>query len=156
MDYPEVRRVALLSIHPQHAQAILEGRKTVEFRKRRIDDSIRIVVLYATAPTKKVVGFFYLGAQDTGSPTEIWERHRAQGGIPRTLFRDYYSGTATAVAMVISQAVALAHPVDLRRVARGRTPPQSFAYLAAKEPLRSILNEASEGVELIHSNCSRN
>ena len=51
-------QVALLSIHPVYAQGIIDGRKTVEFRRRAFGKSVTHVVVYATAPVRKVVGAF--------------------------------------------------------------------------------------------------
>ena len=68
-----VGRVALMSIHPEYANAILAGRKTVEFRKRPIGDDVTHVIVYATAPTGAVVGAFTVTGQDTTSLTRLWE-----------------------------------------------------------------------------------
>lgn len=124
-----VRRVALLAIHPEHANAILEGRKTVEFRKRRLDPDIRHVLLYATSPTKGVVGYFRVASLDQGSPTSIWKRHGDQGAICRRRFRSYYSGAKTAVAIVVDAATSFGRPVPLGDISKSATPPQSFSYL---------------------------
>lgn len=134
-----VPRVALLAIHPEHARAILEGRKLVEFRKRRLANSIDVVLLYATAPTRRVIGYFEVANQDSASPTSIWERHGLQGCISRTLFRGYYAGSSQAVAVVISRAKALEAPLELRELGVA-TPPQSFQYLSARDvPLSARL-----------------
>lgn len=124
-----LRRVAVLAIHPEHAQAIIEGRKRVEFRKRRLHPSIEHVVMYATAPTGKVVGFFRIASLDAASPTAIWDRYKHDGAIPRRLFRGYYSGARLAVAWVIDHVTALGSPLPLRRIHPDAFPPQSFAYL---------------------------
>ena len=44
------RRIALMSIRPQFAAAILDGSKRVEFRKRPLAADIGTVVIYATKP----------------------------------------------------------------------------------------------------------
>ena len=126
---PTTRRVALLAIHPEHATAILEGRKTVEFRKRRLASEIEHVPLYATWPMQKVVGYFRIARLDQGSPTSIWQKHGDRGAISRRRFRDYFAGTKTAVAIVVDIATSFDAPVSLRDVSGGAAPPQSFAYL---------------------------
>jgi predicted transcriptional regulator len=49
-------RVALLSIHKRHADAILDGSKTIELRKCPPKQPISHVLLYVTQPTARVVG----------------------------------------------------------------------------------------------------
>lgn len=124
-----VRRVALLAIHPEHAVAILEGRKRVEFRKRMLDPSIEHVLLYATSPLQSIVGFFRVASMDQGSPTAIWNKHGDRGGVPRRLFREYYSGSRKAVAILVASATAFEQPVPLEDLGADTAPPQSFTYL---------------------------
>ncbi len=52
MDSIEVGCIALMSIHPQYANAIVEGTKRVEFRKRPLARNVTHVIVYATAPVK--------------------------------------------------------------------------------------------------------
>lgn len=50
-------RVAILSVHPQWAQRILDGTKTVELRRQRLPfESGTRLVLYATSPEQRLVG----------------------------------------------------------------------------------------------------
>ena len=58
-------RVALMSIHPRYAHAILEGRKTVEFRKRPLAEDVTHVVIYSTVPDRAVIGYFTVDGQET-------------------------------------------------------------------------------------------
>ncbi len=61
-------RVALMSIHQRWAEAIVDGRKRVEFRKRRLAEDIRTVLIYATAPTSQVIGQFTIDENDHRHP----------------------------------------------------------------------------------------
>jgi len=133
-----LRRVALLAIHPEHATAILEGRKTVEFRKRAMDHSIEQVLLYATSPAQKIVGAFRIARIDQGSPTAIWIKHGGCGAIPRRLFRDYFSGSSTAVAIVVGSAIAFTTPLSLGALPSGPPAPQSFVYLSGDATSRVL------------------
>ncbi len=121
--------VALIAIHPQHAEAILAGRKSVEFRKRMFRQPVSHVLLYATAPVKGVVGWFVLDGMDEDSPTAIWRRHGERGAITRSHYRNYYRGSRSAVALKVKRPVALDEPLPLDAVVPGGRPPQSFAYV---------------------------
>jgi len=122
-------RVALMSIHPVYAEAIFDGAKTVEFRKRRLAADIKTVIVYATAPVSRVLGTFNIDEIVEDSPTAIWSRYGKHGVIERTAFFSYYEGKETAVAIIVEEATSFDEPLPLNEVEPSSTAPQSFAYL---------------------------
>src|SRR5438128_2717444 len=124
-----MRRFFLLSIKPEYSDRIFSGEKKFELRKRRL--GIRrgdIVVVYTSSPTRALTGAF-MAMGELELPVEImWARHRAQLGIERGAFDEYFDGSESAVAIPIGKAVRIpAIPLpDLRRFRPGFTPPQSF------------------------------
>ena len=46
----------LLSIKPQYAKVILEGKKQYEFRKSKPKNGVNRIIFYASSPQKQVVG----------------------------------------------------------------------------------------------------
>ncbi len=44
-------RHVVMSVHPRFAEAIMDGRKKIEFRKRPLADDVSVVWVYATAPS---------------------------------------------------------------------------------------------------------
>jgi predicted transcriptional regulator len=130
MDETVSGGIALLSIHPRFASAILKGTKSVEFRKRFFSRRVGYVVLYATAPIKKIVGCFAIASIERAMPEVIWDRHGANGGITREEFRNYYGDSTMAVAIAVRRAVPFEDPLPLACVlGSGKRAPQSFAYL---------------------------
>lgn len=124
--------VALMSIHPKYAHAILDGKKTVEFRKRRLREGITHVVIYATRPEKVVLGYFEVGSQEEETPRGLWERFGADGVIDESDFFSYYDGKATAVGITVANATKLRAPRHLGEALGVSRPPQSFQYLPAR------------------------
>lgn len=125
-------RVALMAIRKRYADAIMDGTKQVEFRKRRLADDIETVWVYATAPVSKVIGHFSVHEVVSGTPQSIWEQFGSVGVIEHDAFFDYYEGRDTAVAIVVGTAERLAAPVGLDEIEPRPAIPQSFAYLAAE------------------------
>lgn len=111
----------------------MDGRKQVEFRKRRLAPDINTVLVYATAPVSKIIGSFTVDRIESGSPAEIWERFGQVGVIPKDEFFDYYEGAHSAVAIVVSGAERFEVPISLESMEPRPAVPQSFAYLAAGE-----------------------
>lgn len=122
-------QVAVLSIHPRFADAIMSGVKKVEFRKAPLRITTTHVLVYATAPVQRIVGAFRVAGCDISPPGELWERYGTVGGISRDDFDAYYAGRDIGVAIRIDGQPV---PLDLPLHATGTTtPPQSFAYARA-------------------------
>jgi len=122
--------VALLSVKPHYANAILNGKKKVEFRKRKFGRAVSHVVIYATAPIMRIVGWFKVGLLHELSPENLWRKFSTVGGISRDDFRAYYSGVSSGVAIDVTAAQPLRKPLALTRISSS-PPPQSYSYLPA-------------------------
>ncbi len=121
--------VVLLSIHPTYAEAILDGRKQVEFRRRPFAEGVTHVVLYATAPVKRIVGAFEVETVDFTTPSAAWQQYHEVGAVDRATFDAYYKGAGEAHVIRIRSAEALGHPVPLSEIDSSLRAPQSFVYL---------------------------
>ena len=124
------RRVALLSIHPRHATAILGGAKTVELRRTALPADVSHVVVYVTSPVKTILGWFEVEAIERDRPWRLWEKHGSATGITRTEFRSYFDGANEGTAISVRRVVTLKKPVQLSAI-RAKTPPQNFSYVDA-------------------------
>ena len=129
--------IALLSIKPQYANAILDGRKKVEFRKRVFARAVTHIVIYATAPIGRIVGWFKVGKTAEKSPAALWRSFSKVGGITAKDFNAYYKNAALGVAIGVSNPRRLPKPVAVSRV--GATPPQSYAYLPPSALARIVV-----------------
>ena len=125
------QRSALMSIRPKFARAILDGSKTVEFRKRALAKDVQRVVIYTTSPVQAVVGEFMIGAQVVASPSALWRRFSKVAGIDRAAFFRYFDGTTDAVGIMIESVVEYKTPRSLDEIEPGARPPQSFMYITA-------------------------
>ena len=129
MAQEEAGRVVLLSIHPRYADAILAGRKRVEFRRRPLADRITHIVIYATSPVQQVIGSFEVEPVEATSPDGAWGSYHEVGGIEREAFDDYYEGAIEAHVIRIGRAHALDRPLTLAEIDPNLRAPQSFTYL---------------------------
>jgi predicted transcriptional regulator len=127
------RRVALMAIHPEYADAILAGRKIVEFRKRSPAPDIESVFIYATSPVQKIVGEFGIDRIVRGTPTEIWRTFGGGGSIARLDFDRYYQNSRTAVALVVRWVRRLDSALPLSALTPTPTAPQSFSYVLSHQ-----------------------
>jgi predicted transcriptional regulator len=124
-------RVALFSIHPHYADAILAGTKSVEFRRQGLPDDVTHVVIYSTAPVQRIVGMFEIADIDKTSPTRAWKKYGPVGGIAQTPFERYYTGAMNAYVIRVRNACRFDTPVALTDLDPNMRPPQSYMYLTA-------------------------
>ena len=129
-------RTIFLAIRPRHALAILTGTKTVELRRTppRIATPT-LAYLYASSPTKAVIGSCRITHVEQLRLDELWHRHGAATGISHADFLAYFEGVDEGNALHIEAATPLSTPVSLdhlRERWRGFHPPQSFRYLTPR------------------------
>ena len=123
----------VLSLKPRHAEAILAGSKTVEFRRTR--PRVRTAtpaLLYATTPVRALVGTCIVTAVESGHPAALWHAHGARSGLDHGEFLSYFEGLHTGSALSLASPRRLSRPIpllELRSTPNGFHPPQSFAYV---------------------------
>lgn len=121
-----------LSVHPRWAQKIVDGIKTVEFRRRAptLRPGSRALI-YSTSPECSIVASAIVLRVENLSPTELWNRYETSGAVPREEFDAYFLGSDSGVAIVLSHVRELQSPVSLstlRTHSRIR-PAQGWRYL---------------------------
>lgn len=126
-------RVALMSIRPEFADAILSGEKVVEFRKRPVADDVSHVLIYATMPVGSLLGWFAVRGQTTMSPEGLWSTFRAVGGISKSRFFEYYEQRERGTGILVDTAARFSKPFPLTELGTSLRPPQSFQYLTASQ-----------------------
>jgi predicted transcriptional regulator len=119
----------LISIHPQHVAKILSGEKRFEFRKRVPPDTVRRMVIYATAPVMKVVAIAEINGKLSAKPENIWKRTRHASGITKKFFNDYFQQRDVAHALEIGLVTELDSPLPLSDIRPDLVAPQSYAFL---------------------------
>ena len=139
--------VVLLPIKPRYAQPIMSGHKRVEFRKTVFARVPSHVVVYASSPVQKVLGYFKVSDIDVAAVDALWAKYAPVGGIDKDDFVRYYAGREAGVAVGVGQVTAAAIPVGLADLGMDHRPPQNFMYVAP-----DVL-QALRSVRLPHTGC---
>ena len=120
----------LLSIKPEHARKIFDFTKKYEFRRaihKRAD--IDTVVVYASAPLKKVIGEFKIDYIIKSDIETLYNRTNKSGGISRSLFFNYFKNKKDGYAIRIKDVKRYEPSLSLEDDFKIKYPPQSFLYL---------------------------
>lgn len=127
---------ALISIRPGYADAILDGTKTIELRRRipELANGTRLWI-YATRPTAAVVGVATISDVNRAHPRTIWRKHRDGAGVDHASFMVYFKGAQEAVAILLAAAKRVG-PItieELREIRDRFHPPQVVLHLTNAE-----------------------
>lgn len=118
----------LLSIKPEYAKAILEGKKQFEFRKTKCKKDTTRIIFYASSPQKEVVGEAEIDAILEDTPVRIWEQAKDAAGVSKKFFGRYYAGRDKAIAYRLKNVKVYEHPKELSEYGIAHAP-QSFIYI---------------------------
>lgn len=132
-------RVALFSIHKRHADAILDGSKTIELRKRLPRQPVSHLLLYVTEPMARVVGVVEVDEVLHHGDRQFaafwacfgWRATTTTMDEARAYFDDARDHEHVGSGILLGKAVRFP-PLPLSAFGIQR-PPQSFCYVRADE-----------------------
>ena len=119
----------LLSVKPEFVEKIFAGTKKYEFRKSLFKRSgVKYVVIYASAPIKRVVGEFEIDDILSDGVDIVWDKTKKYSGITKAFYKSYFQNRK------IANAIKIGH---IRKYEKARQlsdyniqqAPQSFCYI---------------------------
>ena len=82
----------LLSIKPHFAESIFEGSKHFEYRRTIFKEHVTTIIVYASSPTRKVIGEFEVDGIIYDTPEMIWRQTKENAGVSKEFFFEYFGG----------------------------------------------------------------
>ncbi|MDQ8184293.1 ASCH domain-containing protein [Pelagicoccus sp. SDUM812002] len=125
------QKAVLLSIHPRYANAIFDGTKTVELRRRIPSlQAGDLVIVYVTSPVCEIQGVFTVESLESGNIERLWRKVGSNSQVDYQDFKDYFDGLESGFGIVIDEVFKLPRPTSLSAMReRNIQPPQGFRYL---------------------------
>ena len=118
----------LMSIKLKYATQILNGAKTVEYRKNRFRrQNGEAIVIYTTSPIMKVIGEVKLVGMLEDRPEIIWKKICHSGGINKMAYDDYFKGKDKAIAYMLGKVEKYENELKISDF-HIHVPPQSYVY----------------------------
>ncbi|MCM3782781.1 hypothetical protein M3231_07330 [Neobacillus mesonae] len=137
LDLP--KRYIILSLQPGPYQEIINGKKTIEFRRRFIKEPAAAFV-YVSSPVKQIKAFIEFGMpihEEIEKLASIAEQHEPGSGPG---IREYFSGLTAGYAIpILSCKEFTPLSLELLKGAYQFNPPQSYMNLAANPRLEQAL-----------------
>lgn len=131
---PAAGRAIVLSIKPKYADLILQGVKTVEFRRSWASEPVDLIAIYASAPVQRIVGIVKVSEVVEATKTRLWgyccERG---GGLLRRELREYFKGKSKGYAVLLTEVQRFEKPLLPIAIFQNFVPPQSFRYMTSDE-----------------------
>lgn len=129
----------LMSLRPEFAESILQGRKTIEFRRRfskKYEGAT--IVFYISHPVKQFMFTATIAKVDHRQTEFLWNDYHEEGGISQSYFDQYFSGTTYGYAIRLSNVTKIPNQIELeqaKEISPKFRPPQSFQKLQPRSPL---------------------
>ena len=121
-------RKILVSIHPEHVKNIINGTKKFEYRTKAAKSDVKKIIIYETAPIKKVVAEAEIIEVLRMKPENLWEETKKQSGITKSFFDSYFENRDVAYAYRLGKVKVYKESKTLEEFGL-RCAPQSFAYV---------------------------
>lgn len=134
----------LMSLRPEFAELILQGRKTIELRRKfskKYEGAT--IVFYITHPVKQFMFTAKITQVDHSQKKRIWNTYQQECGISEAAFDQYFTGTDHGYAIHLSNVKPIPNQLVLehaRKVYPQLRPPQSFQMLEPTSPLLRALD----------------
>lgn len=132
-----MKNTIIISIKPKYIEKIFSGEKRWEYRKS-FPDGVEAMLIYATAPIKKIVGIAFVEKVMRAYGANIWMRTKGYGGISMEEFMKYANNN-TICAVKMNSVWRLSEPIDLKF-----RPPQSYMFSTAEKHVDIVNNEIVE------------
>jgi predicted transcriptional regulator len=119
----------LLSIKPEFAELIFNGRKKYEFRKAIFKNpKVKTIVVYSSSPVQRVIGEFDIETILQDTPERLWRETCKHAGITEEVFFNYFSKCNQGFAIKVKKTRRYSESCRLH-TSYNIKPPQSFCYL---------------------------
>ena len=123
-----MKKNIIISIKPEHVKNIIKGTKKFEYRTKVAKCDIDKILIYETAPVKKIVAEVEIVDVFAMPPDELWAETKDDSGITKQYYDSYFKNRNVAYAYKLGTIKVYKRPRDLDEFGL-RFAPQSFVYV---------------------------
>ncbi len=144
--------ILVLSIRPEYAKKIFDGKKEVELRRTRpryLQEG-DLVLVYVPSPEKALVGVFEVEKIVEEHPNKLWDIVKRKAGLSHKEFKSYYKEASVGFGIFLKNTSYFCQPIKLDRLREEWSdfrPPQCYRYV---KPTEIDLVEALTDYEIVN------
>ena len=135
----------IMSLKPEYARLILDGHKSVEFRRRFSRRHVGARVLfYVSRPVRSFMFTARISDVARSSTEQLWADYCQQGGVDRDTYDAYFAGAGSGYALGLTEVRPLREGLPLADAVRkcpGLSPPQSYKMVKQTPGLLALCQE---------------
>lgn len=128
----ENNKTIVLSIAPEYVQKIIDETKKYEYRTKVAKANINAIVIYCTAPVKKVVAKAQVIGILQDAPSALWDKTKDFSGVSKEFFDKYFDNKKIAYAYRLGKIEVYKKQKMLKDFGLSAAP-QSFVYLKSQQ-----------------------
>src|SRR5262245_54229114 len=107
----------LISLHRKYVQRMLDGKKSIELRRRAVHVARGTRVwIYSKSPYAVVEAFAVVDRVIRARPQELWNQYKDRVGISKSDFESYFLHVTVGCALVLRDIERLPHSVSLSEI----------------------------------------
>ncbi|MDT4288837.1 ASCH domain-containing protein [Methylomonas sp. MO1] len=125
--------IAFYPIKPIYSSRILSGEKKYELRKRLPKNPFDYILIYATSPIGKVVGYAKVKMIHKNTVSDLWEMVSLHAGITKDDYINYFNNSEYAYAIELETVKRFTRPFDPKEINSFFSIPQSFCYISRND-----------------------
>lgn len=126
----------ILSVKPEYALQIIEGKKTVELRRKFPLEGVigGVAIIYASSPVQEIVGYARIHSVLKLPVASIWKKFEKEACVTRKFFNSYFRELDEGFAITLNDAVKLETPLGIKTLEKKYdfSAPQSYRYASQK------------------------
>ena len=123
-----MKKNIVIAINPEYVKKIINGTKKYEYRTRVAKQDVNKLIIYETAPVKKIVAEVEIVEILVMKPNDLWNKTKESSGITKKFFDKYFKNKKIAYAYHLGNVKVYDEPKELIEFGL-KSAPQSYVYV---------------------------
>lgn len=123
-----MKKNIVIAINPEYVKKIINGTKKYEYRTRVAKQDVNKLIIYETAPIKKIVAEVEIVEILVMKPNDLWNKTKESSGITKKFFDKYFKNKKIAYAYHLGNVKVYDEPKELIEFGL-KSAPQSYVYV---------------------------
>ena len=120
----------ILPISPIYANAIIDGKDRIVFRKKIFKEDVDKIFIYVPKPERTIIGYFTIDLITEHPPEIIWGNCGHIAGVEKDDFFDYFKDSRSGFVIYIDEVVKFKEELFPEEFIPNFKTPKAFCYIS--------------------------